>query len=91
MTTKENDGLGFKKEAIYKIVVDGFLDESWSGTFGDMQIIVEKKKGVSTVSNLIGKIKDQSALSGILNNLHDLHFTVISVNMLTEKNSQNKP
>ena len=87
MAIKENNSLGFKKEAMYKIVVDGLLDDNWSDTFEGMQIIIEQKE-VRTVSSLIGVIKDQSALSGILNNLHDLHFTVISVNMLTEKSNQ---
>ncbi len=86
MTSRKNNVLGFKKEAIYRIVVDGFIDESWSDQFGGMQILVEKKKGSRTVSILIGEIKDQSALSGILNNLYDMQFTVISVNMLFEKN-----
>ncbi len=86
MTSRKNNVLGFKKEAIYRIVVDGFIDESWSDQFGGMQILVEKKKGARTVSILIGEIKDQSALSGILNNLYDMQFTVISVNMLFEKN-----
>ncbi len=86
MTSRKNNVLGFKKEAIYRIVVDGFIDESWSDQFGGMQVLVEKKKGSRTVSILIGEIKDQSALSGILNNLYDMQFTVISVNMLFEKN-----
>ena len=34
---------------------------------------------------LIGNLKDQSALSGVLNAIYDLHLPVISVEYLDEK------
>ena len=34
---------------------------------------------------LIGHLKDQAALSGVLNALYDLHLPVISVELLDEK------
>ena len=79
-----NTGLSFKKAAIYKIVVQGILEESWSDRYRGMQISVERKKGKAVVSTLVGEIRDQAALSSILNLLYDMHLTVISVNMLSE-------
>ena len=84
MNTEKSTGLSFKKAAIYKIVVQGILEESWSDRYRGMQISVERKKGKVIFSTLIGEIRDQSALSGILNALYDSHLTVISVNMLSE-------
>jgi len=49
-----------------------------------MQIKVIKKPGSKAVSTLVGSVIDQSALSGILNSLYDLHLTVLSVKVLGE-------
>ena len=75
--------LHFKKSAIYKIIVEGELDDSWSDRIG-LQITVQKKSGKKPKSTLVGNIADQAALSSILNLLYDMHMTVISVNMLTD-------
>ena len=80
---KKTKGFLFKKSAIYRIVVEGELDESWSERLG-LQITTEKKAGKNPSSFLVGKIPDQTALSSILNSLYDMHMTVISVNMLTD-------
>lgn len=39
-----------------------------------------KKSGV--VTTLIGKMSDQAQLSGLLNSLHELHMSVLSVEKL---------
>ncbi len=80
---KKIQGLYFKKSTIYKIVVEGELDDSWSERLG-LQITVERKAGKKPYTFLVGKIADQAALSSILNSLYDMHMTVISVNMLTD-------
>lgn len=73
----------FRKPAIYKIRVKGNLGNKMSDRF-DMQVDVERPNDSEPVSTLIGKIKDQAALSGILTTLYDLQLTIISVNMLSE-------
>jgi len=80
---KKTKGLLFKKSAIYRIVVEGELDDSWSERLG-LQITVQKKAGKKPISLLVGKIADQAALSSVLNSLYDMHMSVISVNMLTD-------
>ena len=84
MSLDMNTSLSFRKAAIYKIVVQGILEESWSDRYRGMQISVERKKGKAVFSTLVGEIRDQAALSGILNTLYEMHLTVISVNMLSE-------
>jgi len=74
----------FSKPAVYQIKVQGEIDQSWSPRLGDMQIKVIKKPGSKAVSTLVGSVIDQSALSGILNSLYDLHLTVLSVKVLGE-------
>jgi hypothetical protein len=76
---------GFQKVAVYKIVVQAELDESWSERLGGFEIKIERLKGKKPVSVLVGQINDQSALSGIMNMLYEFHIPIISVNMLSEK------
>jgi len=74
----------FKKAAIYRIIVNGTIDKSWSARLNDMQITTEKNSRKETFTSLVGKINDQTALSGILTTLYDMHMTLISVKMLSE-------
>ena len=74
----------FKKAAIYRIIVNGAIDKSWSARLNDMQITTEKNSREETFTSLVGKINDQTALSSILTTLCDMHMTLISVKMLSE-------
>ena len=53
-----------------------------------MKITHINNEGNKPISTMIGMIRDQSELSGIIILLHDMHITIISVNMLTEVNGQ---
>ena len=72
----------FNKPAIYSIKVQGELGDEWASRLGGMQINVKRKKGKETISILTGRLSDQSALSGVMNTLYELHLTIISVNIL---------
>ena len=74
----------FSKPAVYKIKVLGDLADIWSDRMGGMQITVERKTDQKPVSTLIGRISDQTALTGVLNSLYDLQMSVISVRMLLD-------
>jgi hypothetical protein len=87
--SKTGLGFSFSKPAIYKIIVQGELQNEWPDRLG-LQISVEKKEYKKTVTIMIGRIADQAALSGILVKLNDLHLTVISVNMLTDVDDNNQ-
>ena len=80
----EQVDINFKEPAIYKIIVQGEIDRNRSDLISGLQITVQKVAGKKPITSLIGRIDDQSALSGILTMLNDMHLTVISVNMLSE-------
>ncbi len=79
-----NKEFSFRKPAIYKIVVQGEIDAEWSDRLWGLQVNISKAKNGKPITSLVGQINDQSALSGILTTLNDMHMTVISVNMLSE-------
>ena len=74
----------FSKPAIYQIRVLGKVPQSWSERLSGMNISYkEKKTGLETT--LIGKLSDQAQLSGLLNALHNIHMSVLSVEKLNNK------
>ena len=74
----------FIKPAVYKIKVLGDLHETYTEKLGGLQINVEWITDKETVSILVGQINDQAALSGILNTLYDMHYTILSVNIMKD-------
>ena len=62
---------------IYRIQIEGELDEQWSDWFSGMTVAVED--GRRKVTTLTG-FADQAALRGILNKIWDLNLILISVN-----------
>lgn len=72
----------FNKPATYVIKVQGELGDEWSSRLAGMQITVERKKEGKPINIITGRLSDQSAFSGIMNTLYELHLTVLSVKML---------
>jgi hypothetical protein len=77
----ESTGESFKlwMPATYRIEVAGRLDESWSDSLAGMCINTRKSKDRATVTILVGELRDQAALIGILNSLYGLHLPILSV------------
>ena len=46
------------------------------------QVKCSLKDNEGPVTELSGKVRDQAKLAGLLNNLYDLHLTLVSVEML---------
>ena len=63
-----------------QIRVKGLLDETWKDWFDGMDI---RHQGDDTI--LLGNIKDEAFLHGILNLIRDLNLTLISVNISNNK------
>ena len=68
--------------ATYRIEGEGHLDESWSGRMGGMRITTAKRSDETTVTTLIGRLRDQAELSGVLNSLYDLHQPILKVEVV---------
>jgi hypothetical protein len=62
-------------QTIYQIKVEGILDEGWSDWFDGLTVIPHK--GECTL--LIGPIRDQAALHGLLNKIRDMGLHLLSV------------
>jgi hypothetical protein len=69
--------------ATYQVRVQGVLDASWSDHLGGMNIVTDYGSDKAPVTILTGRLADQSALTGVLNALHDLGFALLSVDLLS--------
>ena len=73
----------FSTPGFYRIEVQGDVPANWSGRLGNMKIFSPSlSEATSKVTFLQGKVSDQSELSGILNSLYELHFSLLSVKYL---------
>ena len=72
---------------IYEIRIQDHLDTQWSGWLQDIRVSTTFSPTGKPITVLTGEIPDQSALSGILIQLSDLGYSVISVNQLQGEDS----
>ena len=68
--------------ATYRIEVDGHLDASLTDRLAGMQITSRERADQTTVSTLLGRIRDQAELSGVLNSLYGLHLSILKVEVV---------
>jgi hypothetical protein len=68
------------QEFVYRIQVEGMLDENWSDWLGHMAIT--RNDGITT---LTGTVVDQVALRGVLSRLWDLSMTLLSAIRIEQK------
>ena len=65
--------------ATYRIEIEGCLSESYSDCLAGMRITTRKRADQTTVSTLVGRLRDQAELSGVLNSLYGLHLSILKV------------
>jgi hypothetical protein len=66
------------ESAVYRIEVEGTLDERWSDWFSGLAVVAVSEGAGTPVTTLTG-LMDQAALRGILNKVWDLNLTLVSV------------
>ena len=83
MTNKHRlENLNMKGPAFYRIRVRGELNPNMSERLEDMQIENTFRNDGRAEAVLEGRLNDQSALSGVLNTLYELHLPVVSADCL---------
>jgi hypothetical protein len=85
MGRNQESSNSMSKPAIYQIEIEGRISESFSTRLEGMQITESQTEDVKIKTTLVGRLRDQAALSGILNTLYELHTSVISVTCLDRR------
>ena len=68
--------------ATYRISVQGRINGSWSDRLSGMRIVTHNPKEQTPVTTLVGRVRDQAELMGVLNSLYELHLPLLSVEIL---------
>ena len=78
-------GLKLETPATYRIRVQGHLDDSWTDRLGGMVITKAFTANKQPITILVGHLADQTALTGVLNTLYELHLPLLSMENLDNK------
>ena len=71
--------------AFYRIEVKGYLDENMSHRLGGLRISTHQREDLTAVATLSGRVRDQTELTDILNNLYEMHLPILSVENLFDE------
>lgn len=80
MTKNDNiNDIDFGAPATYRIVVKGELSQDWSLRLAGMTITVTTSPSGSSHTELVGLLRDQAQLNGILETLYELHLPILRI------------
>jgi hypothetical protein len=88
MHPKDTAGFEFGGPATYRIVVQGAVSREWSGRFGGMEITTSSQEGGAPQTILLGRIRDQAALRGVLETLYAFHLPILEVKKVDTHSDQ---
>ncbi len=69
----------FGGPATYRIVVNGAVSEDWSDRLAGLEITTTEGSGASPRTALVGPLRDQAELNGVLDTLYSLHLSILRV------------
>ena len=65
--------------SIYRVCVAGRIPGGWEDRLGGLQVVRERRDESSDQTLLMGAVRDQADLLGILNTLHELRLPLLLV------------
>ena len=71
--------------SIYRVSVAGRLPSGWEDRLGSLQIVHEEGNESSSQTTLMGAVRDQADLLGVLNTLHEVGLTLLLVEVIDTK------
>jgi hypothetical protein len=77
--TEDMASFDFGGSATYQIVVQGTVSENWQPRLGGMEITASSGETGEPQTTLLGRIRDQAALHGLLETLYGLHLPILEV------------
>lgn len=75
------------RSSTYRIIVEGQVSVDWSDYLGGLTIKSSQKKQRATTT-LSGQLADQAALVGVINNLYNLGFPILSIEQQALNNKE---
>jgi hypothetical protein len=82
------ENLSFDGPALYRIRVQGRIAPSWSDRLAGMTISLDTPNEGPPTTTLVGELRDQASLAGVLNALYELHRALLQVECLSPGNNE---
>ena len=79
------DDLEFGGPAHYRIVVQGVLDDMWRERLAGLSVTTVERGARAAHTVLVGHIRDQAELRGVIETLHGLHLPILRVEQVTDQ------
>ena len=76
--------LKIEDPANYRIRVQGCLEDVWSDRLANMTITMDLSDKESPISVLVGKVRDQAELVGVLNGLYELRMPLLDMEIIDD-------
>jgi len=76
--TEDHRRIALDEPGIYELRVQGVISQHWLGAFDSMEIHVVGEDGWA-VTTLVGRVVDQAALQGMLQQLYTLGLVLLSI------------
>jgi hypothetical protein len=75
----------FGGPATYRIVVQGILSEHWRDCLAGLAVVdISRGPDDAPRTTLVGRIRDQAELNGVLGTLYGLHLPILRVETINE-------
>ncbi len=75
---------GYDLPATYLIRVRGKIKAGWSDRVEGMTISLAARPDGTSETTLVGELRDQAAVLGVLRTLYELHLELLAVTRLTD-------
>ena len=85
LNSQRRKGLKLWMPATYRIRAQGELDDSRSNFLAGMSITTSFQEDEGVVATLVGRLKDQAELFGVLNTVYEMHLPLLSVEILSDE------
>ncbi len=82
-----NTDIEFAGPATYRIIVQGALSEDWSERLAGLAITSTRRGDAAPHTTLVGPIRDQAQLAGVLDALYELHLPILKVEQIQDSGS----
>jgi hypothetical protein len=77
--------VSFRGPARYRIVIQGVLSPDWSDLLAGLAISTVSEEGCKPRTALVGWLRDQAELNGVLEALYEMHLPIIEVEKLEDE------
>jgi hypothetical protein len=72
----------------YRIRVRGQVPAGWRDRLGGLEILSDVDDEGGPVTTLVGELRDQAALAGVLDTLYRLHLSILGVTRVRADGSE---